>query len=214
MNLIGTNAVNMSSAATVIAGGCLVAAPAIQAGSTFFWRDQYQGTVAGALIVVASVCWIVGLVAVFRAIEHRVPRYAAVGLPLAVYGAIGGVCFGVQGIQEELFGVPHSEAVSLVNLHPLAAYLAFWFPGPLFPLSLFVLGLVLARLRAVPPALGVLISVAAVVFPASRIPGSRWSPTWPTCCSWCRSRSSGCAWPWPPGVRRSTNRTARTGGRW
>lgn len=154
----------------MIAGICLIVAPAVQALSTFFWNGHRQGITAGALIVIATVCWIVGVVAVFRLIEPRVPRFAAIGLPAAIYGCVGGTAFGVQGMNEELFNVSHAEAVRLLNEHPLAAIVGFWIAGPLFPTSMFVLGLVLARIRAVPVATGLLISAGAIAFPLSRIP--------------------------------------------
>lgn len=154
----------------MIAGVCLIVAPAVQALSTFFWDGHRQGVTTGALIVIATVCWITGVVAVFRLIEQRVPRYAAIGLPLAIYACVGGVSFGVQGMNEELFNVSHAEAVRLLNEHPLAAFVAFWTAGPLFPAGMFVLGLVLARIRAVPVATGLLISAGAIMFPLSRIP--------------------------------------------
>jgi hypothetical protein len=155
---------------SVIAGICLTLAPALQALSTVFWRDGHQGITTGALLVPATACWIVGLVAVFRWIEPTVPRYAAIGMPAAVYGCLGGVTFGVQGMQEELFGVPHAEAVARVDTRPLAAFLAFWIAGPLFPVSTAVLGFVLARIHAVPFAIGALICLGGVAFPLSRIP--------------------------------------------
>lgn len=162
--------VGMQTSTRVIAGLCLIVAPAVQALSTFFWNDHRQGVNAGALIVIATVCWIVGVVAVFRLIEPRVPRFAAIGLPAAVYGCVGGTAFGVQGMNEELFDVTHAEAVRLLNEHSPAAIVAFWVAGPLFPTSMFVLGLVLARIRAVPAATGLLISAGAIAFPLSRIP--------------------------------------------
>lgn len=154
----------------VIAGGCLVAAPAVQGVSTFFWNDGDQGIAAGALIVVATVFWVTGLAALFRLVEARAPRYAAVAFPLAVYGCVGGAAFGVQGLCEELFGVPHDTAVDLLRHHQAAAEAAFWFAGPLFPVSVFVLGAVLVRLRLVPLPTAVLLSVGAVLFPLSRVP--------------------------------------------
>jgi hypothetical protein len=165
-----SSVVRMRDSTRVIAGVCLIVAPAVQALSTFFWDGHRQGVTTGALIVVATVCWITGLVAVFRLIEPRVPRYAAIGLPAAIYGCVGGTAFGVQGMDEELFNVSHTEAVRLLNEHPAAAFAAFWVAGPLFPAGMFVLGLVLARIRAVPVATGLLISAGAIVFPLSRVP--------------------------------------------
>ena len=160
----------MHPVSRTIAGTCLILAPAIQAISTFYWSDRHQGITAGTLIVAASVGWIVGLVAVYRLIEPRVPRYAAVALPVAVYGCVGGASFGLQGMQEELFDVSHAQAVRLIQEHPAAAYVAFWFAGLAFPFSIFVLGVVLTRISAVPLPIGVLIFVSAVAFPISRIP--------------------------------------------
>jgi hypothetical protein len=160
----------MRTSTRTIAGASLIIAPAVQALSTFFWDGHRQGLTAGVLIVIATVCWITGIVAVFRLIEPRVPRYAAIGLPAAIYGCVGGVSFAVQGMNEELFHVSHAEAVQLLNEHPPAAFFGFWIAGLFFPVSLFVLGLVLALIRAVPVATGLLISAGAIAFPISRIP--------------------------------------------
>ena len=147
----------------------MILGPALQATGTFFWRDGVQGISAAAIGIVSMLAWLVGLIAVFRSIEVRVPRYAAVGLPVAIYGALAGVAFGVQGMDEELFGVSHGEAVRLLEAHPLAAAVVFWLAGPAFPVSLFALGVVLARIRVVPVPVGVLICLGAVAFPMSRI---------------------------------------------
>ena len=160
----------MHALSRVIAGICLITGPVLQGIATFYWSDRYQGIAAGTLILVAALCWIVGLVAVFRLVEPRVPRYAAIALPAAVYGCVGGASFGLQGLHEELFGVPHAQAVRLLGAHPAAAYIGFWFAGLLFPISIFVLGVALTRIRAVPLPIGVLISVSAATFPLSRIP--------------------------------------------
>ncbi|MBE1584512.1 hypothetical protein ACFPOI_31025 [Nonomuraea angiospora] len=154
----------------LVAAGCLVAAPMFQGVSTFFWRDGYQGVDTGTLIVLATVCWIVGLTAVFRSIEPYAPRYTAIAYPPAMYGCVGGVTFGVQGMHEELLRTDHVEAVRLLGEHPFAAYFAFWIAGLLFPLSMLALGAVLARIRVVPVAVGVLLCAGALAFPLSRIP--------------------------------------------
>ncbi|MFC4909219.1 hypothetical protein [Actinomadura gamaensis] len=154
----------------IIAGSCLVLAPTVQALSTFFWEENRQGITTGTLIMVSTVFWIVGLAQLFRDIEPRVPRYATVAFPLAVYGCLGGDSFGLQGMFEELFGVGHDHAVRLLQEHQAAAFTTFWMAGVLFPTSLFVLGVVLTRIKYVPAPSGILLAVGAVVFPASRIP--------------------------------------------
>lgn len=160
----------MVSHTRFIAGSCLILAPAVQALSTFFWQEGRQGITTGTFIMLSSLCWIVGLARVFHDIEERVPRYAAIAFPLAVYGCIGGAAFGLQGMFEELFGVSHDQAVTLVGEHPAPAFITFWAAGLLFPTSLITLAFVLTRINYVPLPTGVLIAVGAVVFPLSRIP--------------------------------------------
>jgi hypothetical protein len=153
-----------------IGGVGLILGPALQATGTFLWQDGVQGIAAAAITMISVLAWLVGLIVVFRSIELRVPRYAAIGLPVAIYGMLSGVAFGVQGMDEELFAVPHGEAVRLLEAHPLAGAVVYWLAGPAFPVSLFALGAVLARIRAVPVPVGVLICLGAVAFPISRIP--------------------------------------------
>ncbi|RFU39096.1 hypothetical protein DZF91_24205 [Actinomadura logoneensis] len=160
----------MGSHTRFIAGSCLILAPVVQATSTFFWQAHRQGITTGTLILLATVLWIVGLARVFHDIEGRVPRYAAVAFPMAVYGCLGGASFGLQGMYEELFGVSHADAVRVVGEHPVPAFLTLWVAGVLFPTSMAVLGVVLARIRYVPPPTGILMVVGALFFPLSRIP--------------------------------------------
>jgi hypothetical protein len=154
----------------LVARACLLAAPLLQAASTFFWRDGYQGVNAGALILLASVCWVVGLSGLYRALESQAPRFSAIAWPVAAYGCLGGASFGIQGLCEQLMGVDHSEAVRRLEAYPAAAFVAFWVAGPLFPLSVLALGIALTRTRMVPAAVGILLCLGAVSFPLSRIP--------------------------------------------
>ncbi len=160
----------MNNPTRVTAGVCLVLGPVLQAAATFYWQDGRQGVDAATLIVLSTAAWLLGLIGVFRSVENRLPRYAAVGLPVALYGALSGVSFAVQGMHEELFGVSHQQAVDLLNQHPWQARIVFWIAGPLFPISLFVLGIALARIRAVPLWAGALVCLGALAFPLSRIP--------------------------------------------
>ncbi|MFC5184627.1 hypothetical protein [Actinomadura harenae] len=153
-----------------IAGSCLILAPVLQAISTFFWQADRQGISTGTLIVLSTPCWIVGLAYIFHDIEKRVPRYAAIAFPLAVYGCVGGASFGLQGMYEELFGVSHDHTVDLIGQHPAAAFITLWMGGPLFPMSLIALGAVLTRIKYVPLPTGALIVAGGIIFPLSRIP--------------------------------------------
>ncbi|GAA2189829.1 hypothetical protein [Micromonospora lupini] len=147
----------------------LILGPALNLLAGFFWQNGTQGVTAGTIIVLSTACWLIGLIGLFERLRPSTPRYVAVGLPVTVFGAIGGVAYGVQSIHEGLFAVSHADAVERLGEHPFAAYAVYWTCGPLFPLSLFVLGLVLAKVRVAPLPVGVMVSLGAVVFPLSRV---------------------------------------------
>ncbi|MGC4878393.1 hypothetical protein ACLQ26_19310 [Micromonospora sp. DT43] len=147
----------------------LILGPALNLLAGFFWQNDTQGVTAGTIIVLSNACWLIGLIGLFERLRPTTPKYVAVGLPVTVFGAIGGVAYGVQSIHEGLFAVSHADAVERLGEHPFAAYAVYWTCGPLFPLSLFVLGLVLAKVRAAPLPVGIMVSLGAVVFPLSRI---------------------------------------------
>ncbi|MFG2050029.1 hypothetical protein ACGFIW_21690 [Micromonospora sp. NPDC048935] len=147
----------------------LILGPALNLLAGFFWQNDTQGVTAGTIIVLSTACWLIGLIGLFERLRPRTPKYVAVGLPVTVFGAIGGVAYGVQSIHEGLFAVSHADAVERLGEHPFAAFAVYWTCGPLFPLSLFVLGIVLARVRVAPLPVGIMVSVGAVVFPLSRV---------------------------------------------
>ncbi|MEU8086117.1 hypothetical protein AB0B57_21220 [Micromonospora sp. NPDC049101] len=147
----------------------LILGPALNLLAGFFWQNDTQGSTAGTIIVLSTACWLIGLIGLFERLRPSTPRYVAVGLPVTVFGAIGGVAYGVQSIHEGLFAVSHADAVERLGEHPFAAFAVYWTCGPLFPISLFVLGLVLARTRVAPLPVGIMVSLGAVVFPLSRI---------------------------------------------
>jgi hypothetical protein len=147
----------------------LILGPALNLLAGFFWQNDTQGVTAGTIIVVSTGCWLVGLIELFERLRPAAARYVAVALPAAVFGAVGGVAYGVQSIHEGLFAVSHADAVQRLGAHPLAGFAVYWTCGPLFPISLFVLGLVLAKTRAAPLPVGILLSLGAVAFPLSRV---------------------------------------------
>jgi hypothetical protein len=146
----------------------LILGPVLNLLAGFFWEDGRQGITAGTLVVLSTGCWLIGLIKLYERLRDTVPRFVAIALPVAVFGAVGGIAFGIQSIHEGLFDVSHATAIERLNEHPFAANL-YWIAGPLFPLTLFALGLVLAKVRAAPVAIGLLISLGAIAFPLSRI---------------------------------------------
>ena len=155
-------------------GVSLVAAPALFALSTFLWvsvagRVEY-GAWGGALLAVGAVFWVSAFDGLFALVRRQMPRYAVWGWLIAVYGCIGGAAFGVEALLADAFSITHAARLQAWERLPGPFGATLFWPGPLFPLSLLVLGIVLVRARAVSPWLGVCIAAAGVVFPASRIP--------------------------------------------
>jgi hypothetical protein len=98
------------------------------------------------------------------------PRYATWGLLIAIYGCIGGAAFGLEGLFGEAFRIPHDARREAWAQFPTTFNLTFFWPGPLFPLSLLILGAMLIRTRSIPLWAGLLICLGTIAIPASRIP--------------------------------------------
>ena len=155
-------------------GLSLILAPALFATSTFFWvhtsgRVEY-GAIGGAIIAIATVFWIPAFIGLFDLLKETMPRYAAWGLLIAIYGCIGGAAFGLEGLFAEAFRIPHDVRREAWAQFPTTFNLTFFWPGPLFPLSLLILGAMLIRTKSIPLWAGLLICLAAIAFPVSRIP--------------------------------------------
>ncbi|MEU6207149.1 hypothetical protein ABZ814_26575 [Micromonospora musae] len=148
----------------------LVLGPAGSALATYFWTDGRYGATGGTILVLAMVVWAYGLVGLLDALRPHAPRYAAVALPVFLYGAMGGAAFGFQGVFEDIFAQSNDASLAALAEHPFAANLLLWLPGPVMPISLLVLGVVLARIRLVPLWAAALMCAGAVAFPLSRIP--------------------------------------------
>ena len=155
-------------------GLSLILAPALFATSTFFWirtsgRVEF-GVNGGTLIAIATVFWIPAFIGLFALVKERMPRYATWGLLVAIYGCLGGAAFGLEGLFAEAFTIPHDMRREAWARFPTPFNLTFFWPGPLFPLSLLILGAMLVRTRSIPLWAGLLLCVAAIAFPVSRIP--------------------------------------------
>ncbi|WFE53189.1 hypothetical protein [Micromonospora sp. WMMD1155] len=148
----------------------LVLGPTGSALATYLWTDGRYGATGGAVLVLAMVVWTYGLIGLLDAVRPRAPRYAAVALPVFLYGAMGGAAFGFQGVFEDIFDQSADASLAALAAHPFAANLLLWIPGPVMPLSLFALGIALARTHLVPRWPAALLCAGALAFPLSRIP--------------------------------------------
>jgi hypothetical protein len=149
----------------------LILAPLFYTLSGFFWlaNGRYNVT-GGTLIIIGSIFWIVVFNGLFDVLKVKTPVYSAIGRFLAIYGcACGGVAFGLQDAFAHIFGISHKTMLEGLGSHAIFANLVFWIGGPLFPISVFVLGIVLVRTKSTALWAGVLFSLGGILFPVSRI---------------------------------------------
>ena len=152
-----------------------ILAPFFLSISQFFWVGHRLSSEAAALQVLSFLFWIFAFQGLFEQIKDAYPRYAVWGFFIAVYGCLAGNNFGVEGIFIDAFNrlVPDSTAGFNGKVGP-AALIAFFLPGALAPLSWLMLSILLVIQKRIPLWLGIIIAVAALGFPMSRIPRIAW----------------------------------------
>ena len=152
-----------------------ILAPMLLAISQFFWVGHVLNSTAAALQVLSFLFWIFAFQGMFEQIKDPYPKYAVWGFFLAVYGCLAGNNFGLEGIFIDAFNnlVPDST-VRFNGKVGNAALIAFFLPGALAPLSWLILGVLFVIQKKIPLWLGLVIAVAAVGFPLSRIPRILW----------------------------------------
>ncbi|MGN6618959.1 MAG: hypothetical protein ACTHJ5_17420 [Ilyomonas sp.] len=105
----------------------------------------------------------------FRLLQNKMPRYAVCGLWIAVYGCVSGICFAFLGYLTTIFKISHQEYLQKLADYPLTSQLLLFAAGPLFPLSIVLLGINLIRSKTVEIWTGVLLIAGAILFLAGRI---------------------------------------------
>jgi hypothetical protein len=115
----------------------------------------------GVIQVYAMATWIMVLMGLTRLVAARWPRATAVLTAAGAIGVAGGVAYGIDSIHVAETGRSAEE----MGIGALALYL----PGLLFPLSQIGFGAMLARDRVAPRWSGLLLVIAAILFPVSRI---------------------------------------------
>lgn len=162
---------NSTSLHPTLLGISAIVAPLLSALSTFFWQDGEYGVSGGTILTLAMVFWIPAFVALFGLLKNM-PWYTSIGLILAIYGCVSGVCFALVGVFSAAFDISKETylATAAQQEYELGFNLLLFWPGPLFPLSLLVLGAVLWRKKALPMWVALLLILGGIAFPASRIP--------------------------------------------
>src|SRR4030095_1694867 len=130
--------------------------------------------VAAVLIIFSMFLWIPALTGLFSLMKNKMPQYAVWGLWIAVFGCISGVCFAFLGYLATIFNISHEQYLTSLSNYPVTSQILLFGSGPLFPLSILVLGINLMLKRSVPLGIGILFCMAAIAFPLSRIPRVEW----------------------------------------
>lgn len=97
------------------------------------------------------VFWILTFVFLFAKLKEGLLQYAGIGLPLAIYGCIWWCELRAVDVFLSAFGIAHDIYLGIASAPSLSFNLLLFWPGPLFPLSLLVLGINLSRKKAIPP---------------------------------------------------------------
>lgn len=138
--------------------------------STFYWSDGEYGIIGGMLLCLSMIFWIMVFIFWFEKLKSQLPLYSSLGLLIAIYGCISGVCFAFMGVVSEAFAISHDNFLAVAADHSMAFNLLLFWPGPLFPLSILVLGIQLWRKKIIPGWLAVSLILGGITFPISRIP--------------------------------------------
>ncbi len=147
----------------------LLAAPLLQALSTFFWTDGEYGVTGGTILIFSMIFWIPALLFLFILVASKKPTYAAWGFLVAVYGLVSGVNFGFLGVLTDVFSIPHEQYIQDLSKYPISSNLLLFQAGPLAPISLIVLGIVMLFTKVVDWKIAMLITLGGILFPLSRI---------------------------------------------
>jgi hypothetical protein len=148
---------------------CLLAGQTVELASTFFWNDEGRHTATGAvLVILGMVFWVVGFFRLFEWFRLSHPWYFRVGLLYAVYGCLGGIAFGFEGLYSFIYDIP-KVGVDAYQRLPVHMNLVLFWAGPAFPISLMVMAFFLRRLNIFPSYVSWLLFAGGIFFPISRI---------------------------------------------
>lgn len=148
----------------------LIIAPLLFSLSTFFWKNGEYTVPSATLLIISLFFWMIAFRGLFSITAPLLPRYSVWGLWVACFGCVSGICFAFTGYLTTVLGVSHEAYLEALARYPVTSQLLLFASGPVFPLSILVLGIQIARKKAVKRWVGILLAVAGVAFPASRIP--------------------------------------------
>ncbi|MFF8764072.1 hypothetical protein ACF07Q_06120 [Nocardiopsis dassonvillei] len=152
----------------------LILGPVVFAASPFFWNNGHYGVTGGMLIALSMPIWVYGLLGEYGRLREHIPRISGMWLFVLLVGMLGTISFGLQGFFEESLEMVDRISLESFLSYPPQSFLLLWLPGPAFPFSLLVFGLMVGWTRISPRWVAVFICVAAVAFPVGRVLRLEW----------------------------------------
>jgi len=149
----------------------IVMAPLLTNIAHLFGEGFGLNATSGWIGVLAFTFWIVAFQGMFKLTESQFPVYSAFGFVVALYAAVAGTNFMVDGIYMEALGIDTVDGKN--EFHEkfgIAGIFAFYLPGIFFPLTLIFVGLNLKRAGIISLGAASFFMLAALGFPVSRIP--------------------------------------------
>ncbi len=140
----------------------------------FFWVDGEYGVAGRTIPVLSIVFWIPALVCLFGLVKDKMSNYAAWGLLIAIFGFISGSNFTFVGVMSQIFSISHETYIEGFAKCPISSNLLLFQSGPLGPLSLIVLGIVLLPTKSIDKFIAILITLGGSAFPLRRISRTQW----------------------------------------
>lgn len=151
---------------------CLVVGQVMATVSSFFWLETGRHDAVGSVIIILSmVFWSAGMMGLFRGFSGA---YAKIGLLYGLYGCLGGIGFGFEGLYSVVLGISDKIGVEAHAKAPMAMNLVLFWAGPAFPLTLMIWGVTASLKKVVPVWIGILFFLGGVLFPVSRILRIEW----------------------------------------
>ncbi|HEX5150326.1 MAG TPA: hypothetical protein VFW07_02695 [Parafilimonas sp.] len=137
--------------------------------STFYWQNGEYSVSAATLLILSLFFWVPAFQGLFGLFKNKYPRYATYGFLIALFGCVSGICFAFLGYLTSIFHINHQDYLEALSRYPFSSQLLLFASGPLFPLSIIVLGIMLATTKKIPLWQALLFSLAGILFPVSRI---------------------------------------------
>lgn len=154
---------------------CLIFGQLLLTLSTFFWEENGRYSInASVMIILSMTFWIVGFQYLLTLFSGSDPWYSRLGLVYAIYGCVGGIAFGFEGLYSEVFGYSDKMGVEAYSRFPMQMNLVLFWSGPAFPLSILLIGIMLIVRKMVPAYVGIWIALGGIAFPVSRIIRIEW----------------------------------------